>query len=265
MVYILSSNEWVEPDTPANQKLLNAVNTNDIAGVREAFEQGAIPDVVLKETMTTQFRDFGIIDENAPINTHSSEMPLVLRIGVQEMDSSDTAAAIEVFQEFLNRGVSVTATETEHGRCVIHSAASLRDVTLLRDVVARGADINVYSPVFGTALSIVIVGCRRDKEGPELPAIQFLLENGADPNVPDSMGMLPLINIAICNHPKAAQLLLQYGADPSLIAQPRHGNLGGPKGRTALEYAQRMGNKEVAEVLISAQADTSYPATGAKE
>lgn len=55
--------------------------------------------------------------------------------------------------------------------------------------------------------------------------VQVLLENGADPNIGDNLGVYPLAYAFLKKLPdteKIIRLLLKFGADPSLGKTPKH-------------------------------------------
>ena len=81
-----------------------------------------------------------------------------------------------------------------------------------------------------------------------IEAIKRHLAAGADVNVKDECGRVPLLITAHGNHEKIAELLIAEGADVNVT----DGN-----GDTPLHYAARDGQKEIAELLISNSADVN--------
>ncbi len=79
----------------------------------------------------------------------------------------------------------------------------------------------------------------------QVEAVRVLLAAGADPNLPDENGVLPLDFAALSNRPDIARLLLEGGA---LV----NATVGGS---TALDFAVARGNVETARVLIEQGAD----------
>ena len=227
------------PDTKANRALYAALSKNNLAGVKQAFAQGASANAKLAWKT-----------EGYPPEQQQAASPFVTLVHPHELNESDKPQAILIFREFLARDVNIRAANAE-GVSAIHAATLLGSIELVKEILARGADINAPSKPGGTPLLIAIMPILRDKEGPEVPLIQFLLEHGANPNVFHSRtGITPLMQVAISNHPKTAALLLQHGADPALVNKPGMG-IGGRK-TTALELAQSTGSEEVAQVLSAA-------------
>jgi ankyrin repeat protein len=79
----------------------------------------------------------------------------------------------------------------------------------------------------------------------DLEAIKRLLDEGADADGHDPLGITPLSWAAIANQPEAVQLLIDLGASTA----GRNGD-----GETALHGASFLGNDEVVEVLLRAGA-----------
>lgn len=90
----------------------------------------------------------------------------------------------------------------------------------LRVLHAHGADLNIKNDLGYTLLNYL---CNRHRLQPsslnETGRIRFLLENGAEPNLPDSDGSdTPLHNICRgSTDPAIIRLLLQYEADPNYL------------------------------------------------
>lgn len=82
-------------------------------------------------------------------------------------------------------------------------AANAGDLARVRQLVSEGADPNsVDQHGMGTLLTF----------HPEVT--QFLLENGADPNVQRNENISPVL-IGVCENPECLQLMLEAGADPN--------------------------------------------------
>jgi ankyrin repeat protein len=83
-----------------------------------------------------------------------------------------------------------------------------------------------------------------------LKACQFLLENNADPNIPNNLGESPLHQAANNSQYQISELLLQYNADPNLQQN---------EGDTPLHHAAFMGDAKMVEILLKSNADPNIP------
>jgi len=91
-------------------------------------------------------------------------------------------------------------------------------------------------------------------------ALEYLLEKGFDPNIPNAFGKTPLMYAAQRNQIKSAQLLLKYDADPNIgtilprntcYYSLRNSNM------TALHYAVRNASVELVSLLMRSSVETS--------
>jgi ankyrin repeat protein len=129
------------------------------------------------------------------------------------------------------------------GESAYHAAeCNRRDVLEL--LLAHGAEISAAHPLWGNTVLYFVAGYRDDqpRAGDATAGMEWLLEHGADPNVPSTDHReTPLHRIADLGRGVAvAELLLAHGADPR---QPR------ADGRLPYELAMRVGNLPVAELL----------------
>jgi len=84
-----------------------------------------------------------------------------------------------------------------------------------------------------------------------LDAVTFLAERGADLNLVNEFGDVPLIDIAALGFNDVAEVLLRHGADPNVRA--------GSAGRfNALDCGVRAGNSVLVEMLLRAGASAIY-------
>jgi len=138
---------------------------------------------------------------------------------------------------------------TQDGESIYHAAQYNRRACL-EALVAHGADLSSTQSPYGNTPLYFLVGHSADDGGRAawFKGFQWLLEHGADPNVP-SYGKkeTPLQGVA-AGGPKVAtaRALLAHGADPNL----RRGD-----GRTAYELAVRNGNLAIAQLLLEHGAD----------
>ena len=81
----------------------------------------------------------------------------------------------------------------------------------------------------------------------DMEATRFLLDQGANPNIPDPFGDAALFHAANNGHADVARLLLERGADAGADVNVRNAH-----GWTALNYAVYKGHESVADLLRAA-------------
>ncbi len=79
--------------------------------------------------------------------------------------------------------------------------------------------------------------------------VEYLLQNGADPNVCSADGATALIMACIYCHVDTAKLLLDAGADPNVVSH---------RGNSALIMASSHGYSEMVKLLLSYNADYTF-------
>ncbi len=129
------------------------------------------------------------------------------------------------------------------GESVYH-AAERDHREVLELLLAHGADLSGEHPHWTNTVLYFLSGYREfhHRTPAATAGMRWLLEHGADPNVPSySSREVPLHRIAeFGRSAEVAEMLLAHGADP---ARPR------ADGRTPYELAMRAGNRVVADVL----------------
>ncbi|HKV51261.1 MAG TPA: ankyrin repeat domain-containing protein, partial [Gemmatimonadaceae bacterium] len=140
---------------------------------------------------------------------------------------------------------------TQDGESIYHAAQFDRRACL-EALVAHGADLSSTQSPYGNTPLYFLVGHQSDDDGRAawFKGFSWLLEHGADPNVPSyEKQETPLQGVA-GGFPKlaTARALLAHGANPNL----RRGD-----GRTAYAIAMRHGNRAIAALLADHGADTT--------
>lgn len=121
------------------------------------------------------------------------------------------------------------------------AAIRMNNTYLASLLIKNGADVNKKCTIEQSPLSVAIFNV---KNGTGLEMIEFLIKNGADVNEIIDLGdgfFTTNLNVSVSvNSPKAADILLKYGADPDFKDT---------KGRTALMYAVLTGNEILKAIL----------------
>ena len=174
---------------------------------------------------------------------------------------------------FVAAGMSPNVKEPSTGGSALISAATRGDLEMVNTLLQSGADVNQTDEKGFTALLRALQNDREEIANilvarPELdvnaqgegganaligfvarqrvPAVQDLLNRGANVNLPDSEGDTAL-NIAVQRgNVELVNMLLSKGADPNI-----KNKLGG----TPLMWAGVFGRKEIAQILLDKGAD----------
>lgn len=99
-------------------------------------------------------------------------------------------------------------------RSLLALSVVLPDLTLMRNLLSHGADVNADIG----SLPPLLAATKDSHEG-RLDAVIALLANGADPNVSDAKGETPLHHAALCQDTDIAARLLDAGADVNAVNQ----------------------------------------------
>jgi ankyrin repeat protein len=186
---------------------------------------------------------------------------------------------LETAQMLLRAGARANAA-TRYGVTPLYLACVNGNAAMIEALLRAGASAGSTNPGGETAL---MTASRTGK----VDAIKLLLDRGADVNAKETVrGQTALMWAVTENHPDAVKLLLSRGADinsqTNVVipdgttgeAQATSGDIGahGPGiyrsravpspsgGLTALMFAARDGNLEMARLLIDAKADLERPA-----
>ncbi|MBC8141559.1 MAG: ankyrin repeat domain-containing protein [Armatimonadetes bacterium] len=148
--------------------------------------------------------------------------------------SGDTETALRLLKEgFSPNGL------TPGGQPVLYEAASMADVSLVRVLLDKGADIEkkwtLGTPLHGAAST------------GSVEITRLLLARGAVADAEDGFQGTPLVSAASEGHVDVMRLLLKAGADPNLRKSEYAGN--------PLYYAVKNGETEAVELLLKAGAD----------
>ncbi|MCU1336109.1 MAG: ankyrin repeat protein [Bryobacterales bacterium] len=168
-------------------------------------------------------------DANATSTDGETALMTVARTGV-----------VEAAKVVLDHGAKVDAREEWHGQTALMWAVDEKHPAMVKELIARGADVNAVSNVNkwerqNTAeprekwlplggLTPLLFAARQGC----IECAQILLDAGAKINTTDPDGISPVLMAVINGHYDVAGLLLNKGADP---------NLADETGRTALYSA----------------------------
>lgn len=157
----------------------------------------------------------------------------------QLMEAISEGKAEEV-KQLLENGTNANELSIVGATPLIHATWG-KNIKIVKLLVQHGADINLNTERFGSALNVAAsVGAG---------GIAYLLiENGANLNAQDNEGKTPLMSAIYLSHPDLAKMLIDNGADV---------NLKGDSDWTALIFAAMRGDVESVKNLIDARADVN--------
>jgi ankyrin repeat protein len=213
-----------------NNKLIKAIENNDIKLVKNLISEGADVNAIVKE---------GEYD-----NVHT---PLIF--ATQKRNK-------EIVELLISNGADVNFEYNKGFTPLIY--ACLNDIgskDLIELLISKGADVNAvvkqgdfkgYTPLMFVFNNII-----ESKE-----KVELLISKGADVNVVakegDYKGFTPLLFATQKGNKEIVELLISKGSDVNVVAKE-----GDYKGFTPLLFASQNGNKETVELLISKGADVN--------
>ena len=134
----------------------------------------------------------------------------------------------------------------DRGHTLLMCAALEGHAEAVKQLLARGADVNAKDSEGRTALMFAVINLHRD-------AVLELLKHGADVNARATDGATALMLAASCGDPLIVQALLNQGADPD-------GSFN-TTGKSAVTLAAERGYTAVVELLRKAKARTTDRST----
>ena len=206
-----------------------------------------VPDARRVEVVRTLLDAGASPNTSVPLDDSAARIPALYF----PCDAGDT----QVARLLLDRGAN-----PNDGESVFH-AAQRNHRACLELLLAHGADLSTPHAEWGNTPLYFLASHR--EQNPITPSVtlgmQWLLEHGADPNMPShvkntaagdpGLAELPIHKIATSGRPASvARLLVEHGA----VIDAVRGD-----GRTAFTLAVRSGNAPVADYLASVGADTT--------
>ncbi|MFL9840207.1 ankyrin repeat domain-containing protein [Sphingomonas sp. ST-64] len=127
--------------------------------------------------------------------------------------------------EYLNEpGQTIVNAKDEKGEAAIHIVSKRRDLTYLRFLMARGANVNLQDGAGNSAMMLAV-----ESAWPE--GVRTLIGLKGDVNLVNNGGETPLIRAVQRRDSELVELLLQNGADPDIVDRLA--------GMSARDYAAR--------------------------
>lgn len=232
--------KYTEPD------FFRALNLEDATAVNGFLQAGINPNAENEKgetalTYAIRYKDSKIaklLIEKADLNLRDTtgNTPLFTAIKFKKED---------LFDLLLEKGADPNGSgksgEKTENQTALYVAVLQGREDLLKKLLDKNADPNIADSTGALPLSEAVM--RRDST-PDI--VRMLLEKGANPNAQESDKVTPLMYAAGNNslnpqtHNEIVQLLLDKGADKKMKDD---------KGKTAVDWAKKGGNKDTVELL----------------
>lgn len=225
-------NRVIRPDTPANQRLLTAIEAGDLPGVQAALQSGASADAEAGWAIPAM----DVPPSPAqPFGASSSFTDLAVEDSTGQRDKY-----LPIFRLLLHHIPASSFARPEAKVSLMCSAVMMNDLESVRWLVARGVSIN--PPASGAGILSLELSCSDTRVKTVSPLMAFLLDHGAEVNTVDLEGGTPLMWAAEYGQNGVVQALLAHGADPALQDK---------RGWTALDWAAQRDQSAAASLLRS--------------
>lgn len=217
-------------------EIVRAVEEKNLDKVKELLDKGEDPDSADQNDVTilmdaASLNDYNMVklllDHGANPNLYGLERQTPLMFAI----NSD----ISILQLLIERGANINYTDIYGNSALMYLNANTNKKKVLEKIklfVSKGANLNIQN-IYGSNILFFYY----DPESEE-----YLLKNGADPNVLDKSGNSPLIGAVKDRDLNRIKLLLDYGADINVIPNSKI---------SALHEAVSNNDLEIADYLLA--------------
>lgn len=225
--------------------LFQAVKNNDVVILKAFFDAGINPDPFNENgetplTLAVQYAETKTVKallDKVDINLQDKKGNSPIHLAL--LKNKDDA-----LNALLEKGADVNVAgrdQTVEGQTVLYLAVIRNREDLIEKLLEKGANPNQADKGGAVPLSEACLGANVKPS-----IVKMLLDKGANPNLQEKLGGAPLLFIAsntqISSNKRqeVVKMLLEKGANKSLKDS---------KGRTALDWAKQVGNKDVVDLL----------------
>jgi hypothetical protein len=235
--------------SPMNRKLVNAVATLDVPGVRDSLRAGADPnssdsdsdELTLRTALLNLFHY-----RHGPSDAQGGEpmlasILLTVRDGTLNLDMDEQKRrGSEIALLLLQYGANPDERGTNADASPIVNASRMGAADVVQSLLDHGANVEGTGPQDGPSpLSIAA-------ERNDTPMALILLKHGANPNHRERVGeYTPMMNAVMHENESLVRALLEKKADLTPIDWTD---------RTALDWARAYGNEKIVHLLMQAGA-----------
>ncbi len=223
-------NRVVRPDTPANHRLLTAIEAGDFPGVQAALQSGASADAEAGWEIPAM--------DVPPSPAQTFGNPTAFTDLAVENSSWQHDKYLPIFRVLLHHVSASSFTRPETKVSLMCSAVMMNDLDSVRWLAAWGVSIN--PPPAGAGILYLALSSSDVRVKMPSLLLSFLLDHGAEVNTVDLQGGTPLMWASEFGQFGVVQALLAHGADPALRDK---------RGWTALDWAAQMGQDDAVALL----------------
>ncbi|CAH8484520.1 unnamed protein product [Heterobilharzia americana] len=221
-------------------ELISAIRLGEYDKVKLLLESHANPNTIDQDgwlaLRTAAWGGYSSIVElliyyGADVNLSGSDGRTALR-------AAAWAGHVETVKCLLNAGVDVNKSDSEK-RTALIAAAYMGHINVVEVLLKAGADVN-HSDLDGrTALHVAAFCVQKSDKHSDIVAC--LLNHGANPNLPDSEGVTPLLGASNTGNYMVCELCLESDADVNMTDK---------SGRTPVMLAVLGGYTDVVRLLL---------------
>ena len=222
------------------KSFLRAASTSDEVAVSSFVAAGMSPNVKEPSTGGSALISAATRGDLEMVNT-------LLRSGadVNQTDEKRFTALLRALQNDREEIANILVArpeldvnaQGEGGANALISFVARQRVPAVQDLLNRGANVNLPDSEGDTALNLAV-------QRGNVELVNLLLSKGADPNIKNKLGGTPLMWAGVFGHKEIAQILLDKGADPRAKDVD---------GMTAAAWAAKNNRQEMVEFLKEAE------------
>jgi ankyrin repeat protein len=212
-----------------------AIASDDVGAIRTFYQTQFDPNVMnekgdtpLTFALANDIKTFKVLLEKVDVNLRDKQGNTAPYLALVKDKR-------EQFDLLMAKNPDVKLTSKDD-KTLLQLAASKEDEVLIRDLIARGADVNAVDKIEGSIPMIETCISRR----PNMEIIKLFLDKGAKINQQGNNKATCLIYVASNGNAAAVEELLKLGADPKLKDKD---------GKTALDWAKYQKHDSVVAVL----------------
>ena len=241
------------PIRESDQQLMDACNEGDLQKARDAFNQGADPNMWVQAPLyigtnklmfiCVEKGHIDIVKELVQMDSNLIHKKYDFS-GVQPLQAAAEYDQYEICQWLIKQGADVNGHDKMHRTALIEAAVN-GCLNLVKLLVENDADVNTWDIEGFTAVAYCLDFVDDSKESEHWECIKYLLQNGATPNgYGKHTGNTVLKYAVIKNDIELVEKLYgEYGFYLTLATCVDN------DGKTPMDYAEEIGDEEMLECM----------------